>query len=145
MKISRRQWMKLTGNAAFASLLPHSLHAFSEAGNDRPLIRDLETPLFDLPGQISNPVIIESIELLRNGSNYFVRTRSADGATGITGTKQIAEFIPVFRQFVAPHFIGKDARDIESLIDSVYRAIHGGNRKKRQTGTNPISKLSTAK
>ena len=122
MKISRRQWMKLTGSVTVASLLPHSLKAFSEDDNASPLIRDLETPMFNLPGQFSNPVIIESIELLRNGSNYFVRTRSADGAIGITGTKQMAEFIPIFQQFVAPHFIGKDARDIESLVDSVYRA-----------------------
>jgi len=79
-------------------------------------------PLFDLPDQISSPAVIESVELLQNGSNYFVRTRSTDGAIGITGTKQMTEFLPIFQQFVAPHFIGKDARDIESLVDSVYRA-----------------------
>ena len=122
MKISRRQWMKLTGSVAFASLLPHSLYALSKvADSDQPLIRDFEKPLFNLPGQISAPAIIESIELLRNGSNYFVRTRSTDGAIGLMGTKQISEYIPIFQQFVAPHFIGKDARDIESLVDSVYR------------------------
>ena len=122
MTTSRRQWLKLTGSTAFASFLLYSPFAFSEAGNDQPLIRDLEAPLFDLPGQISSPVIIESVELLQNGSNYFVRTRSTDGAIGITGTKQMTEFLPIFQQFVAPHFIGKDARDIESLVDSVYRA-----------------------
>jgi len=120
MKISRRQWMKLTGGVALTSLLPKSLNAFSRTDNDQPLIRDLEAPMFNLPGKFSNPVIIESIELLQNGSNYFVRTRSTDGATGLTGTKQIQEFIPIFQQFVAPHFIGKDARNIESLVDSVY-------------------------
>ena len=60
--------------------------------------------------------------MLNNGSNYFVRTRSTDGAVGLVGTKQIREFIPIFQSLVAPHFIGKDARDIESLVDSVYRA-----------------------
>ena len=121
MKISRRQWMQLTGSAAFASILPHSLMAFG-GENDQPLIRDLEAPMFNLPGQIPGPVVIESIELLRNGSDYFVRTRSADGAIGIIGTKQIADFIPIFQNLVAPHFIRKDARDIESLVDSVYHA-----------------------
>jgi len=120
MKISRRQWMKLTGSAAFASILPPSLYALSKADNDQPLIRDLESPMFNFPGQFSDPIIIESVELLRNGSNYFVRTRSVDGAEGLTGTKQMTEFIPIFQQFVARHFIGKDARDIESLVDSVY-------------------------
>jgi L-alanine-DL-glutamate epimerase-like enolase superfamily enzyme len=122
MKISRRQWMKLTGGAALASLLPPSLYALSHADSDQPLIRDFEAPLFNIPGQFANPVIIESIELLRNGNNYFVRTRSTDGAIGLTGTKQMTEFLPIFQVFVAPHFIGKDARDIESLVDSVYRA-----------------------
>ena len=121
MNISRRQWMKFAGSAAVTSIIPHSLAAFGN-DNDQPLIRDLEQPMFDLPSQIPVPVIIESIELLRNGSNYFVRTRSVDGAVGLTGTKQIADFIPIFQNIVAPHFIGKDAREIESLVDSVYRA-----------------------
>jgi len=121
MKISRRQWMQYTGSAAVATILPHSLMAFRE-NSEQPLIRDLEAPLFNLPGQIPGPVVIESIELLRNGSDYFVRTRSADGAIGIIGTKQIADFIPIFQNLVAPHFIRKDARDIESLVDSVYHA-----------------------
>ena len=120
MKISRRQWMMLTGSAAFASIFPQSLYALRE-DDDQPLIRDFEAPMFNLPGQIPVPVIIESIELLMNGSNFFVRTRSSDGAVGITGTKQITESIPIFQTLVAPHFIGKDARDIESLVDSVYR------------------------
>ena len=119
MKISRRQWIKYTGSVAFASVMPHYLKAFE---SDQPLIRDLETNMFNLPEKISNPVIVETIELLKNGSNYFVRTRSTDGATGIIGTKQIADFIPIFQNLVAPHFIGKDARDVESLVDSVYRA-----------------------
>ena len=121
MKISRRQWMTLTGSAALASILPRSLKAFC-ADSDQPLIRDLEAPMFNLPAQIPVPAIIESIELLKNGSNYFVCTRSADGAVGITGTKQMNDFVPIFQNLVAPHFIGKDARDIESLVDSVYRA-----------------------
>jgi len=121
MKISRRQWITLTGSAAFASILPQSLKALRE-DDEQPLIRDFEAPMFNLPSQIPVPVIIESIELLRNGSDFFVRTRSSDGAVGITGTKQMTESIPIFQTLVAPHFIGKDARDIESLVDSVYRA-----------------------
>ncbi len=121
MKISRRQWMMLTGSAALATMLPRSLKALGN-NDDQPLVRDLEAPMFDLSGRIPGPVVIESIELLRSGSNYFVRTRSTDGAIGITGTKQMTDFIPIFQGLVAPHFIGKDARDIESLVDSVYRA-----------------------
>ena len=124
MKISRRKWLLLTGSAALSASIPRSLTASLDGmqQSSSPLIRDFEEPMFDIPGQIATPVIIESIEMLKNGSNYFVRTRSTDGATGITGTKQIADFMPIFERLVAPHFIGKDARDIESLVDSVYRA-----------------------
>ncbi|MDR1115409.1 MAG: mandelate racemase/muconate lactonizing enzyme family protein [Tannerella sp.] len=119
MKISRREWLKLSGGAVIAASIPRSLDALIV---EEPLIRDIEAPMFNIPGQISSPVIIEAVELLKNGSNYFVRTRSKDGAEGLVGTKQIAEFIPIFQKLVAPHFIGKDARDIELLVDSVYRA-----------------------
>jgi L-alanine-DL-glutamate epimerase-like enolase superfamily enzyme len=118
MKLSRRDWLKLTGTAAMAAALPRSLAAEAAA---TPFIRDAEQAMFDLPGRISGPVKIASIEMLKNGSNYFVRTTSTDGAIGITGTKQVEDFMPIFSNLVAPHFIGKDARDIESLIDLVYR------------------------
>ena len=127
MSLTRRDWLKYTGTAALAATLPRSLAAaastpdFSAPRDLHPLIRDLEQPMFDLPGQIKTPVKIESVEMLKNGSNFFVRTRSTDGAVGITGTKQVEDFIPLFQHLVAPHFIGKDARDIESLVDLAYR------------------------
>ena len=120
MKITRRRWFYVTGSAILATAIPRFLKASEISG--QPLIRDLEAPMFDLPNRVAGPVMIESIELLKNGSNYFVRTRSTNGAVGITGTKQMTDFVPIFQSLVAPHFIGKDARDIESLVDSVYRA-----------------------
>lgn len=118
MHLSRRDWLKLTGTAALATALPRSLAANPATG---PYIRDAEQPMFDLTGRIKSPVKIASIEMLKNGSNYFVRTTSTDGAVGITGTKQVEDFLPIFSNLVAPHFIGRDAREIESLIDVVYR------------------------
>lgn len=61
------------------------------------------------------------MEILKRGSNFFVRTRSKDGGGGITGTKQVEDFLAIFEHLVAPHFIGRDARELESLVDSVYR------------------------
>ncbi len=124
MNISRRDWIKYTGTAALAASLPRSLDAADLAAVPEhvvPVLREYETPMFDLPGQLSTPVKIASVEMLRNGSNFFVRTRSTDGAEGITGTKQVEDFIPLFQHLVAPHFVGKDARDLESLVDYVYR------------------------
>ncbi len=74
------------------------------------------------------PVRIASIELLRSGRFHFVRTRSADGAEGISITNSRVEYLyPIFHRLVAPYFIGKDARDLESLIDGVY--VHASNYK----------------
>ena len=125
MNLTRRDWLKLTGSAALAAALPRSLSAapadFSAPPDIQPLVRDFEQPMFDLPGKFKAPLKLASVEMLKNGSNFFVRVRSTDGAEGITGTKQVEDFIPIFQNLVAPHFIGKDARDLESLVDYVYR------------------------
>lgn len=120
MNISRRDWMKLTGSAALAATLSH--HVEAAGADEKPFLREYEKPMFDLPGQISAPVKIKSVEMLKRGSNYFVRTESTDGATGLVMTKQVEDFVPIFQHLVAPHFIGQDARTIETLINSVYRA-----------------------
>ncbi len=90
------------------------------AGTHDETIPEYEKPLFDLHKVSRSPVKIESIELLRNGSNYFVRSRSSDGATGLIRTKQVEDFIPILLNRVAPFFAGKDARDLETLVDGVY-------------------------
>lgn len=79
-----------------------------------------ETPLFNLHQHSRTPIRIKSVELIRNGKHYFVRSTSADGVVGIAKTKQIEDFVPVFLRRVAPFFKGKDARDLETLIDGVY-------------------------
>ncbi len=124
MKLNRRDWIKLTGGTALAASMPRVFAAPSDyaAPSDvPPFIREIERPMFDLPGQIREPVVVESVEMLKNGSNFFVRTRAKNGAVGITGTKQVEDFIPIFEHLVAPQFIGKDARDLEGLVDFAYR------------------------
>lgn len=125
MPLTRRDWIKLTGGSALAASLPHSLAAaaagLSAPRDLQPLIREFEQPMFDLPGQFKEPVIVESVEMLKNGSNFFVRTRARNGATGITGTKQVEDFIPMFEHLVAPYAVGRDARDLETLVDDLYR------------------------
>lgn len=118
MNLNRRDWLKFTGGAALAALARPSWAAPPAAA---PLIREYEKPAFDLPGQIKDPLKIEAVEMLQRGSNYFVRTRTAGGAVGITGTKQAEDFIGLFQHMIAPYFIGKDARDLETLVDGVYR------------------------
>ena len=65
-----------------------------------------------------NPVIIETLELLRDRNNTICRVRSKDGVTGIAvGHPFIAKSsYPMFNHVLKKHFIGKDARDLDLLI-----------------------------
>jgi len=72
-------------------------------------------------GLFANPVIIESLELLRYQSNFLCRVRSRDGAEGISvGHSEMNTLYPIFLSRVQPFFIGKDARDLDLLLEKVY-------------------------
>ena len=85
------------------------------------LDRAAAEPILKL-GSITSPVIIESVELLLKGREYFVRVRSKDGAEGISLTNSRAAYLyPILNKAVIPFFIGKDARDLEAHLFDVYR------------------------
>lgn len=69
-----------------------------------------------------DPLIIESVELLRYRNNFLCRVRTKDGAEGISvsNNMHMVSLYPIFVNRIQPFFIGKDARDIESLIEEVY-------------------------
>jgi L-alanine-DL-glutamate epimerase-like enolase superfamily enzyme len=83
-------------------------------------IPDYEQPLFHLHSQFKAPVKIASLEYLRKGKSTFVRCTSTDGVTGLVRTKEIEDFVPILLHRIIPAFTGKDARDLETLIDAVY-------------------------
>lgn len=93
---------------------------FARAADDERRVPAWERPVFQLQREFKSPVKIAGIELLRVGRNFFVRATSTDGATGITLTKQIEEFIPILLRNVIPAYVGKDARNLEALSDEVY-------------------------
>lgn len=65
-----------------------------------------------------DPVIIESLELLRDRDSTICRVRSKDGAEGISiGHPFIAKnSYPMFTNLLQNIFLGKDARDLDNLI-----------------------------
>ncbi|WP_299548163.1 enolase C-terminal domain-like protein [Seonamhaeicola sp.] len=65
----------------------------------------------------SSPVIIETIELLRDRNNFICQVKSADGAVGVSIGHPFYSKIgyPMFNR-ISNHFIGKDARDLDTLI-----------------------------
>jgi len=120
MKLTRRSFVQSTvglcGGAAAAG--------FAAGTSAGPSVEALDKaaagPLLKLDS-ITSPVRIASIELLRGQRDHFVRVRSADGAEGIAVTNGRAGYLqPMLQQLVIPYFIGKDARQLESLLDGVY-------------------------
>ncbi len=84
--------------------------------------------VLDLHAQIKDPVIIEAIEVLRTQGQYFVRSTSRDGVTGVSvGNIRFPNLISILEGIVIPFFTGKDARDLEDLVDGIY--LEGSNYK----------------
>ena len=69
----------------------------------------------------ADPVIIETCELLEHQGSYFVRVRSTDGAVGYCSGHNIRmpHLYPMQTQLVNPFFVGKDARDLDRLMEDV--------------------------
>ncbi len=65
-----------------------------------------------------DPVIIESLELLRDRNSTICRVRSKDGVEGVSiGHPFIAKnSYPMFTNLLQRIFLGKDARDLDKLI-----------------------------
>ena len=69
-----------------------------------------------------NPVIIKSCDLLEYNGNYMVRVQSSDGAEGycVGHNIRMPHLYPFQLQLVNPFFIGKDARELDRLIQDVF-------------------------
>lgn len=122
MKTDRRTFISTSVAAGFGAALP-SISSKKE---------DLKENYAALDEIISKPVlkndffktavIIETLELLRLKNTFLCRVRSKDGATGIAvaNNDQMVSLYPIFVKRLQPLFIGKDARDLEKLIDEAY-------------------------
>jgi L-alanine-DL-glutamate epimerase-like enolase superfamily enzyme len=115
--MKRRDFFKACAGSAF--LASPALRAWGASDMEAEIL-EYKKPVFDLHRFFPAPVRIASIELLRAHGQYFLRTRSADGAEGLIQTKDIADYVPILAHRVMPHFLGKDARDLEILVDQVY-------------------------
>src|SRR5262249_23718686 len=119
---TRRTFFKVAASASALSFLPsRAALAKDTHPTDQALENAAAKPVLDLKG-LNSPVIIESIQLLKKGRNYFVRVRSKDVAEGISVDNGRADMLhPILNKLVAPYFIGKDARDLEEHLFGVYR------------------------
>src|SRR5271168_2730728 len=108
--MNRRNFLRVSAGAGL------SLRAADMASE----ILEYQKPVFNLHKFFNSPVKIASIELLQAHNQFFLRTRSADGAEGIVQTKDVVDYTQLLAHRVIPRFLGKDARDLERLVDEVY-------------------------
>ncbi len=68
-----------------------------------------------------DPVIIESVELLRFDHSYICRIRSKSGAEGISVAHGDMRLLyPIFVKSLQPFFVGQDARRLDALMEKAY-------------------------
>jgi hypothetical protein len=60
-------------------------------------------PVIDV-SRLRDPLVIESIEFLRNGETHLVRVRAKNGATGVAvgNERDMAYLVPVAQQLMVP-------------------------------------------
>jgi L-alanine-DL-glutamate epimerase-like enolase superfamily enzyme len=122
MKTSRRSFIgtALTGTVAglipapkFGDLTVRDKYELLDKILQKPVLRKELFP---------EPVIIETVELLRNGNKFLCRVRSKNGASGISvaNDDQMKSLYPIFTNRLQNFFKGKDARELEKIIEDVY-------------------------
>lgn len=129
MKTSRRKFIGTAVAGGLGAALP-GYSSFSEdtakaleSINPRYKILDdiLKQPVFKKEF-FREPVIIETLELLRYKDSFLCRVRSKNGAEGISvgHSGQLRTLYPVFTNLLHPFFIKKDARELDLILEKVY-------------------------
>ena len=120
MKIHRRKLLG-TGLAGGAAAATGPLSSCGQSDQDNPnyarLDAVLDEPTFKMD-LFPDPVIIESVELLRFGRSFLCRVRSKDGAEGISVAHNTMSILyPIFVNCLQPVFVDQDARRLDELLD----------------------------
>ena len=121
MSLDRRRFLStsLVAGAGVTALPACSASANADSVNDNYAKLD---EVISAPGfkreLFKEPVIIESVELLRDGRSFICRVRSKDGAEGIAESHNTMSVLyPIFLNRVQNVFVGQDARHLDELLD----------------------------
>lgn len=125
MKTNRRRFISTAVAGGVASLAASSpLDAAAAADSVKARYAKLDEVVKQpvLKKQLfSAPVIIETVELLRLKNSFLCRVRSRDGAEGISVAHSgMSTLFPIFLRNLQPFFIGKDARELDLILEKVY-------------------------
>lgn len=121
MPSSRRRFLQVAAGAGAVSCLAGGPSSAGPAGVSMESLEKAAAAPVLKPESFASPVIIDSIELVRRGRDYFVRVRSKDGAEGVSVTNSRDYLHPILQRLVIPYFLGKDARDLDDHLFGVYR------------------------
>lgn len=113
---NRRNFLNMIAAAGSMALLPSFSKASEPAGKEK-----INPGPFKLNHRFTDPVILKNIELLRFDGQYILRVTDQNGISGATLCNQrIPNLVSLLHGLVIPNLVGKDARDIEALLDHVY-------------------------
>jgi hypothetical protein len=122
MRHSRRQFIGTAFAAGIGTALPACLSVSEDLKAKYTALDEiLKKPVLKKEFFL-DPVMIDTLELLRVNNTFLCRVRSKDGAEGISvaNNDQMKSLWPVFMNRLQPFFIGKDARNLEMLLEEVY-------------------------
>ena len=129
MKSNRRKFISTTlAGGLAAAIIPLSSHGSGSTVTDIPTdIENRYSKLDEILKQpvlkrelFTSPVIIESVELLHYENKYLCRVRTTDGAEGISVAHgDMFNYFPIFLEKLQPFFIGKDARDLDLILERI--------------------------
>ena len=121
MNLDRRRFLSTSLMAgAGATVLPAcSASANADSVNDKYAKLD---EVIGAPGfkreLFKEPVIIESVEVLRSGRSFICRVRSKDGAEGVAESHNMMSVLyPIFLNRMQNVFVGQDARCLDDFLD----------------------------
>lgn len=125
MNVNRRNFLKSVSIVSAGAVTLNACNSGSNAVNqltDYALLDEVLAKPVLKKELFPDPVIIETLELLRFENNFICRVRSMDGAEGISvgNNAQLQSVWPVFTNRLQPFFPGKDARDLEKLFEELY-------------------------
>jgi L-alanine-DL-glutamate epimerase-like enolase superfamily enzyme len=121
---SRREFLRAGATAGLTVTAVPAASAFQSKPASSDQLAGLMTARVLRRELFPAPVRIASIDLIKAGDQFLVRARSTDGATGMSvGHPDVLETTwPILTRRVAPFFLQKDARDLETLLDELYIA-----------------------
>lgn len=123
--MKRRNALKFAASLGLSAMLPQSL--FSNKRQSDYQVGLLQNAINETvldQSLFAESIEIEKVEALKFEGNFIIRVTSKEGIVGeaIGHNTHLKVLYPILTQKIIPHFMGKDARRLEEILETVYRA-----------------------